>query len=470
MGKLAPSLVIAAMALSACAVGPTYREPAPVPDFGGAFVSAPAAGAVAAEPRDDWWALYQDPTLNGLIGRALAANTDLRVAEANLTRARAVLSEARGGLFPTTDLTGGAQYGRSPQFSSANTGGASAQWRYDAGFDVNYQVDLFGRVRRTIEAARADAQSVEAARDAVRITVVSEVVRAYVDGCAYAESLSVAERNLALVQSDYDLTSLQFNAGTLSALEQARAQTLLEQARAAIPTLTGERRANLFALTALLGVAPRDAPRSALACTAPPKLADPLPVGDGMSLLRRRPDVREAERTLAADTARIGVATADLYPTVNLGGSITGAGSQQGRTTTTYAVGPLISWTFPNILATQARIREAKATTQAALASFDGTMLTALKESEQALATYGAELQHNAALRRARDAARTAYGLIQTRYRAGTISQLDLLTAEQTLIGTEQALAASDQAVADDQVAVFKALGGGWQGADKPHI
>jgi NodT family efflux transporter outer membrane factor (OMF) lipoprotein len=495
MRRLLVALTACGLALCACAVGPNYRQPPALPHADGGFVSAATAGATAAAPRDDWWRLYDDPTLDSLIQKAFAANTDLRRAEANLALSRATLSEARSGLFPTTTLSAGATYGRSASGNSAaaaaaaeqqaltNVPGANpapfgpttahANWVYQAGFDMNYEVDLFGRVRRTIEAARADAQSVEAARDAVLITVVSDVVRTYVDGCAYAQQLNVAERNLKLAQSTYDLTTLQFNAGALSALEQARAQTVLEQARATIPTLEGNRAADLFALAALLGVSPKDAPQEATRCTAPPRLTSPIPVGDGAALLARRPDVREAERTLAAETARIGIATADLYPSISLGGSVGAAGLGSNMFSygaSTFGLGPLISWNFPNILAARARIREAKASTQAALASFDGTMLTALKETEQALATYGGELRRNAALVRARDASKTAYSLIQSRFSAGTISQLDLITAEQTLISAEQSLAASDQSLADDQVAVFKALGGGWQGAPVPKL
>jgi len=484
------ALLATGSVLAGCAVGPNYRQPAPIPHADGAFVSTPTAAATTAEVREDWWKLYDDPTLNDLIAKALAANTDLRVAEANLARARAVLGEARSNLFPSTQLTGGSTYGRSASADSAAASSAAlhaalaptnantaalgpttahAQWVYQAGFDMNYQVDLFGKVRRTIEAAHADAQSVEAARDLVRITVVSEVSRAYLDGCAYAAELSVANRNLALAQSDLDLVTLQRNAGALSDLEQARAETVLEQARAAVPTLDGQHRASVFALAALLGLAPKDAPEAAARCTALPRLTNPIPVGDGAGLLARRPDVREAERTLAADTARIGVAVADLYPSISLGGSINAAAGQHQNllayNAVSYGVGPLISWNFPNILGARARIAEAKASTQAALASFDGAMLTALKETEQALATYGSELDRNAALVRARDAARKAYDLVQIRYRAGSISQLDLITAEQTLIQAEQALAQSNQLVAEDQVTVFKALGGGWRGA-----
>lgn len=463
-------VLTAALLLAGCAVGPNYRTPPAVSHSGGAFVSTASAGASPAEPRDDWWRLYQDPALDALVSTALGANTDIRVAEANLSRARAVLSQARAGLFPSTALDAGATYGRS---ASANAAAAAkgteakAGWVYDASFDVAYQVDLFGRVRRTIEAARADAQSVEAARDAVRITVAAQVVRSYVDACAYAAEISVARRNLALAQSNLDLTRLQTQAGRLSDLELARAQTVLEQAQAAIPALEGVRDANRFALAALLGVAPKDAPASIDACTATPRLADPIPVGDGAALLARRPDVREAERLLASQTAEIGVVTADLYPTVTLGAGIgtaaTSVGDLAHRDAVNFALSPAISWSFPNIVATRARIRQARASADAALASFDGTMLTALKETEQALSLYGAELRRNDALRRAQTAARNAYQLVQLRYNACSISQLDLITAEQTLISAEQALAQSDQAVAEDQVQVFKALGGGWR-------
>lgn len=491
MRRLHPLLSLGVLALSACAVGPNYREPPTIPHADGAFVSAPGAGATGGQPPDEWWRLYNDPILSDLVARALAANTDLRQAEANLAKARATLSEARAALVPSTSISGGPTYGRSvaaddaasssaalhaalanvPGANPAVFGPTTAQagWIYQAGFDMNYQVDLFGRVRRSIEAARADAQGVQAARDAVRITVTSDVARAYLDGCAYAEELAVAERNVSLAQSDYDLTNQQFQAGSLSELETARAQNVLEQARATIPVLQGQRSANLFALAALLGVAPKDAPEAAGRCAVPPKLTTPIPAGDGTTLLLRRPDVRQAERTLAAETARIGVATADLYPTVSLGGSIATSAPQGGNllsnSSVYYGVGPMISWSFPNILVARARIGEARATAQAALASFDGTMLTALKEAEQALAVYGAELNHNAALTRARDASQTAYTLVQQRFRAGSINQLDLITAEQTLIQAEQALAQSDQSLSEDQVAVFKALGGGWKDA-----
>ena len=244
---------------------------------------------------------------------------------------------------------------------------------------------------------------------------------------------------------------------------------LLEQARAAIPPLEGQRRSALFALAALIGKTPAEVPADAGACRVPPRLDHPLPVGDGAALLRRRPDIRQAERTVAANTAGIGVAAANLYPTVTLGGSVAGAAGQLGQlftsSTTSYSAGPLISWTFPNTSVGLAQIAQARAQTSAAIAGFNATVLQALQETEQALATLASELDHNRALAAARTNADQALRLAQIQYQAGTASGLDQLTAEATKIAADQALAASDQTIAADQVAVFQALGGGWENA-----
>jgi NodT family efflux transporter outer membrane factor (OMF) lipoprotein len=473
------------LGLSACALGPNYRPPPTPPKGDGGLVSASPQIAVAQPAPDDWWRLYNDPVLDGLIKRAFAANTDLRAAEANLGAARGVLDQARAGLFPSTTVSGGAAYGRSAAADSAAASSAAlhqafpnanlaafgpttakAGWSFDPAFDVAYEADLFGRVRRSIEAARGDYQSIQAARDAVKITVAAETARAYADGCAYAEEVDAARRALKVVQDSYDIALKQRDAGASSDFDLARAAALLEQTQAAVPTLEGQRRAALFELAALIGVTPSEVPLEAAACKTAPKIATLLPVGDGAGLLRRRPDVREVERHLAAETARIGVSEAALFPTVTLGGSIAAAGTQKSnllaRDNVSFGVGPLITWSFPNILVARGEIMSAKAAAKAALANFDGAVLTALKETEQALTTYNGELERNAALQRGLGDSRRAFDLANARYQAGSASYLDLLTTEQTLITAESSLAASDEALAADQIAVFKALGGGW--------
>jgi NodT family efflux transporter outer membrane factor (OMF) lipoprotein len=466
------SLTAACLVLAGCAVGPRYVRPSAPEPAAGPFVSATPGASVNAPLPANWWRLYDDPVLDRLIGEALTQNQDLKVASANLAYALAVVGEARSGLLPTTDLTAGASYGRSSTVDEAAAArGVSPKnaWTYDAGFNAAYQVDLFGRVRRTIEAAHASAGQVQAAEDAVRVTIVAQTASAYANLCGYGQQADVARQSLAVAQQTYDITARQRDLGAASDFDVARAATALEQARAAVPVLDGQRRVALFELTGLLGKTPAEAPADAAACHTPPRIAQPLPVGDGAALLRRRPDVREAERLLAADTARIGVAEADLYPTVSLGGAVASAANSLGAlsspTAVTLSLGPMVSWSFPNIAVALSHVGEARAMARAAAASFQSTILTALKETEQALTSYAAEIDHHSALTAARDHARQAFDLAQIQYKAGSIGFLDLLTAQASDLGAEQALAASDQALSADQVAVFQALGGGWEDA-----
>jgi outer membrane protein TolC len=242
---------------------------------------------------------------------------------------------------------------------------------------------------------------------------------------------------------------------------------LAAQVRSAIPPLEGQRRAALFELTALLGRAPADAPGDVERCVSPPHLDALIPVGDGAALIRRRPDVRQAERKLAAATAQIGVETADLYPRIRLAGLYGGAAPELSQLTTniglTWGVGPAISWSFPNMAAPRARVRQAKAGQAAALATFDAVVLNALKETEQALAAYRAQLDNRQALGDAQTRIHGAFGMTHDQFQAGAVSNLDLLTTEQLLVSIDASVASSDAALILDQIALFKALGGGWR-------
>jgi len=433
-------------------------------------VGVTPAAETAAAPPDAWWRLFNDPRLDSYIAEAFAANDDLRGAEAHLASARALLEASRAGALPSTTLKAGAVDGRDPGTDEIlEILGAKPQttWIYDDVFDVSYELDLFGRVRRAIAASRADAQAAAAARDVVRVTVAAETTRAYLQVCALGEQLSVARHSLDVVSHAAEITTRRRQAGAGSQFDVVRAQGLVAQARAAIPPLEGQRRAALYQLADLLGRAPANAPLDALACEAAPRPADLIPVGDGAGLLKRRPDIREADRRLAVATARIGVATADLYPRITLtsfyGGVATTTSNLIKEPGLAWGVGPQIAWAFPNQTGPRARIAQAKAGQAAALADFDGTVLRALKETSQALAIYGAELDRRQALADAQARAQTAFDIAQADYRAGALPTLDLLTAEQTLLTADAAAAASDAALANDQVAVFKALGGGWR-------
>jgi NodT family efflux transporter outer membrane factor (OMF) lipoprotein len=459
------AIAVAALA-TGCASGPDYHAPALPEAAAGPFVSKPATTDAAASLPADWWKLYDDPVLDGLVQEAFSANTNLRVALANLDRAQAIYKEARGGLYPSTNVSAGAGRGRD-QTTWNGAGQAPTQWSYSGGLDVSYELDLFGRVRRDIEATRDDTDAVAAAYDAARVVVVAETTRAYVDACTYGESIDVAHSSIELAQRSMDLVSSQEHAGSASHLDVERAGVTLAQAQAALPSLQGQRDAALFELAALMGRTPSQVPDSARACTKAPEIVGALPVGDGTALLRRRPDVRQAERQLAADTARIGVAVADLYPRVTLGasGNYLRNDYLKGNRTLSFSFGPLISWSFPNTMVARSRIAQAKAQSAASLASFDGTVLNALKESEQSLSAYGAAMGQRNALIEARNRAENAFRLADQRYRAGSISYLDVIVAQTSLIDAKSQVAAADQRVGSARVSVFKALGGGWEQA-----
>lgn len=459
------AIAVAAL-VAGCASGPDYHAPALPETAAGPFVSQPANTDAAAALPADWWKLYNDLALDNMVQEALSANTNLREALANLDRAQAIYKEARGGLFPSTNVSAGAGYGRD-QTTWTGTGQAPRTWSYTGGLDVSYEVDLFGRVRRDIEAARADTDAVSAAYDAARLVVVAETTRAYVDACSYSESIDVANSSIELARRSMDIVSSQERAGSASHLDVQRAGVTLAQAQAALPPLQGQRNAALFELAALMGRTPSQVPEPARTCAKAPEIAGALPVGDGTALLRRRPDVRQAERQLAADTARIGVAVADLYPRVTLGasGNYLRNDYLRGNRTWSFSVGPLISWAFPNTTVARSRIAQAKAQDAAALANFDGAVLNALKESEQSLSTYEAAMQQRDALVEARDRAENAFRLAGQRYRAGSISYLDVIVAQTSLIDAKSQVAAADQRAGSARISVFKALGGGWEQA-----
>ncbi len=451
----------AALTLAACTtVGPDYRSPAPQAPAQTGFVGTVSPAFTGDEPPGRWWSLFQDPVLDGLVEQALARNTDLRVAAANLAQARAALRETRAGRLPSTTVSGTAGYADQPGPGGADT-------TFDAGFDVGYQLDLFGRIRRATEASRADVEAVQAAFDLTRVTVAAETARAYADACSAGRQLDVARDTVRIQEQTFDLTQRLLEGGRATALETSQAGALLEQSRAAIPTLEAQRQTALYRLSVMTGRPPAEFPRIVAACATPPALDRPIPVGDGASLLARRPDIRAAERELAAATARIGVATAELYPNISLGASLGSTASSLGGLVSgdgfRFSLGPLISWSFPNVAVARSRIAQAEAGADAALARFDGTWLRALEETESALTRYARELDRVAALRRARANGQEAARIARLRYQAGRESFQIVLDAERTVAQTEAALASAEAQLSNNAISLFLALGGGWQ-------
>jgi NodT family efflux transporter outer membrane factor (OMF) lipoprotein len=458
--------LLASVSLAACAAGPDYVAPVPPPAAEAPFAGSQSPEVSTAAPDDTWWRLYDDPVLNRLVRDALAANTDVRVAVARIEKARANLRGSRSDALPQTSIGGTGTYGRVPE-SQVLPGIDREHRTVDGEFAVSYEVDLFGRVRRGIEASRADLAAAQEDADAVRVTVVSDTVRAYVDATSAAEQLAVARHTVDLLDRSVRITNARFERGLNQKLDVIRLTQLREQQAAAIPSLQATRDAALFRLATLTGRTPQDLPVEVRERTTTPDVGQPIPVGDGRTLLARRPDVKAAERRLAADTARIGVATADLYPKITLGASVgttaVGATDVFGAGPLRWLVGPLISWIFPNQEAIRARIGGAKADAKADLATFDGTVLQALEETETALSAYRNALLRKERLGSARDAANRAANVSLARQSRGQIDALNVLDAQRTLAQSDADYAQATRDVALAQVNLFRALGGTWQ-------
>ncbi len=403
------------------------------------------------------------------VEEALRSNTDLRQADANLERSRAALKETRTLRQPSIAVNGRVQYAQpaGEQYLLPITPPRSTS--YDTELTVGYDLDLFGGIRRGIEAARADDEAVEAARDLVRVNVAAETIRAYVDACGAGMQLEAAVQVLSVQQQSLALTERLFRGGRAIDLDVTRARQQVDQQTGVIPSFEAARRNALFRLATLTGKPPSLFARDLETCASPPRLTHTLPVGDGAALLKRRPDVRQAERELAAATANIGVQTAQLYPDIALGipaGSIGAARDAYKAPTNFWGIGAVLSWQA-NQSAARARIEEAKASTKMALANFDGVVLVALRDAETALNTYVHDLQREDSTRKARDEAERAVRDSERLQVEGRATSLAVIDSQGTYAASEQTLAQLETALAQDQVAVFLALGGGW-GEAKP--
>jgi outer membrane protein, multidrug efflux system len=460
---------LSVIVLDACMVGPSDRIPdralVNAPAANGAFLASsdPAVSPAALPP--NWWRLYSDRKLDALVQEALTANTDLRMANANLEHTEALLREAKSQRQPSVPIGAGLEYAQlaGEQYLQPITPPRSGY--YNGSITVGYDLDLFGGIRRGIEAAQADDEAVEAARNLVRVNVAAETARAYADACGTGLQLEAAQRSLALQRKSLDLTQQLLRGGRAIDLDVTRSQELVDELIAQIPSLEAGRRNALYRLATLTGRPPGQFDRDLEDCAAPPRLTRPLPVGDGATLLKRRPDVREAERQLAAATAEIGVATAQLYPDISIGvgaGSIGTVATALTSPTNFWQVGTTLSWQV-NQSAARARITAAKASAKLALAHFDGTVLNALADTESSLNVYVHDLRREESLTAAReDAARVEHDAERLQV-AGRATALDVIDAQRTLASAEQSLAQLETAISADQVAVFLALGGGWE-------
>ncbi|UII71735.1 efflux transporter outer membrane subunit [Pseudomonas sp. HN11] len=455
--------------LSACqAVGPDYS----LPDKA-AVNRGDLQGKIAGEGNDvvsapvpaDWWRLYKDPRLDELVRQAMASNTDLRVAAANLQRSRYQVQQAEsaGGWSAGAKAEAqrlqesGEAFLLADKVPVANIG--------SVGISTSYQFDLFGTLQRGIESAQASADAAQAAADIARITLVADVVRSYTQVCAANEEKAIAQHSLDLQAEGTRLTQRLRDAGRGDETQVTRSQTQFKSLRADMPRYDAARQAGLFRLSMLLAKPVDQLPTGTSSCAELPHIAQLLPVGDGAALLKRRPDVRQAERQLAAATARIGVATGALYPDISIGATVGTVGILDNLgepATNRWGFGPLISWTVPTNGA-RARIHEAEAATQGALAHFDGVVLNAIRETQTGLAQYTALLQRREALAEAEASSQEAAEQTHRFYQAGRASFLADLQATGTHTSMRAQLAAANTQVAMSQIDLFLALGGGWE-------
>ncbi|CAD5202776.1 Efflux transport system, outer membrane factor (OMF) lipoprotein [Pseudomonas sp. FEN] len=433
--------------------------------------SLPQGVSAQALP-ERWWRLYNDPRLDRLVEQALLHNRDLATAQAHVQSMLAGITQADAERWPSTQASLGATYGKSADdqtLAKATDSHAPSQWQFNPGFELAYQVDIWGQVQHSIERARVQAAAAQDAEDLLRVTVAAQTTRAYVNACALGARAKVQRDSLDVVAQSLALIDRQRRAGLVTDLEYTRMQVLQGETLALLPMLEARRQVALYELAMLTGVTDLKQDPAAAACEAVPQLNAELPVGDGWRLLARRPDIRQAERVLQAASLQVDIVQADLYPKVTFGGSLSSSShalNELGHSSAVmFGIGPLITWQFPNWQANRARVNQAQALERGEVAQFEASVLKALKEVRQALALYDGERQRHAALSQALDGSRKAFKLAQLNYDAGSIDFLDVLDSERQLIRLQATRADADGQLLQRQIALFRALGGGWQSA-----
>ncbi|GAA3911756.1 efflux transporter outer membrane subunit [Luteimonas lutimaris] len=455
------------VALSACTVGPDFVRPdMAVPDT---FIQSPDVATDDAVPATDaaFWQGFGDPQLTALVEQALSANHDLRIALANFDHANALLRGSKFDYFPT--ITASAE-GSDSRASADQAPGVARDDRdgesYSAGVNASWELDLFGRIRRGVEAGRAGTAASAADLAAAQVAIVGEVARTYFDLRGLQERLRVAQENAGNQRETLRLVDARLDAGRGTDFDTARARAQLETTAARIPALEAQVAFDMHRLAVLVGRTPDALVAELAPARALPELPAKLDAGTPGDLLRRRPDVAAAEQRLHAATARIGVATADLFPRFTLGGLIgsqavdTGALFERDSETRFVALG--IDWSFLDIGRVRARIAAADADAEGALARYEQTVLLALEDAENALVRYGRARSEDAHLERAAIDSATAARLARVRFDAGAVDLFEVLDAERTQLQAQDAFAAARSRSAIGAVSLYTALAGGW--------
>jgi NodT family efflux transporter outer membrane factor (OMF) lipoprotein len=455
-----------------CAVGPDYHPSSPhVP---ATWSSPPANGLTdIAAAASTWWTSFNDVELDSLIQRAAQSNPDLRVAQARLRQARAVREMSAADFWPSLDASG--SYARAKQSENQPLFGTLPlppnfpfeYSVYKAGFDASWEIDLFGAKRRALEAATAESEGAIEARNDAMVSLLAEVARNYVELRGSQHRLEIAQRDLNLQEDALELTRARFQSGVTNELDVTRAAALLASLRAAIPPLETAVRRSMYALAVLLGREPGNLLAELSPSQPVPPTPPEVPIGLPSDLLRRRPDVRRAERQLAAETARIGVAKSDWFPKLSLTGDAgvesVSVGNWFDPGSRFWSIGPSLQWRVLDFGRVRAQVRAQTAVQEAALATYEKAVLISLQEAENAVVAYAKEQNRHQALADAVAENRRSLDMADGLYAAGRVNYLDVLDARRSLYQSDDQLALSDQAVSLDLIALYKALGGGWE-------
>jgi NodT family efflux transporter outer membrane factor (OMF) lipoprotein len=490
-------IMAAALALAGCMVGPDYH--APKVQAPGKFLAgtqpASTRPTTLPEPIDltRWWESFHDPVLNQLIARGVATSLDISLAEARVREARASLEQDIGTLFPTLDASGTYSRSRESKNLGTNTGSLSGikgvtpanasqlsnalsglssgtSNLYQAGFDAGWELDVFGGTRRAIEAARATLEAQIDARRNTTVTLLSEVARNYIILRGVQHERAAVLDNLRAQRDNLDLTLSKFRAGIATDLDVARQEAQVASTESQLPTLDTGIQQSIHRLGVLLGREP-EALEVELTPDAPLPDGPPrVPPGLPSDLLRRRPDVQQAERNLAAASANIGVAVSELYPKFSLTGSF-GLESNALKSFTRgssefWSFGPSVTWRIFDAGQLMANVRIQRARFDQAGIQYRQAILQALQEVEDALVAYEKEQVRRDALQRSVDADIRAVSQAKKLNQAGVVDFLNVLTAQETLFVAQDELAQSEQTVSTNLVALYKSLGGGWDVTD----
>ena len=477
---LIPVLVAGAMA--ACSpVGPDYkRVDPPVPaKFGSLEKGISTTESIQTESLASWWKIFNDSILDSLMKRAEEGSLDLRIAEARVRQARALSLGSESQHYPEGGLNAAYQRSRRPEsglagLGTSGTGSLPSTFNptnretdlYLVGFDASWEIDIFGGIRREIEAAHADLAGSEEARRDTLVTLQGEVARNYLQIRGQQLRLKISQDEVQTRKQNVELVQARFQAGLVNELDLARAKGALAAAKSIIPLIENNLREILHRLAVLLGQEPMSLVGELEEIKKLPEVPENLPAGLPSDLLRRRPDIRRTERELAAATARIGVSTAELFPKFSLTGSFGYQGNQVGslprESSNFWRIAPTFRWSILNFKRITANIEVNKAVREESLARFEKSVLVSLEEVENALVTLSREKRRAAALEEAVQANDLAFDLAMERYRAGIQSYLEVLDAETALYLAQDQLAQSRQNRAVALVSLYKALGGGW--------